>query len=115
MKMTSISKCNMAACAYNKEDSCHTPGITVGPHGECSTYVHASSRGGFSKVNAGVGACTASSCKFNNQLECQALKSMSLLTTNTRIARHSKWKANKMFLLSRMRIMPINQACNAGD
>jgi Domain of Unknown Function (DUF1540) len=74
MKMTSISKCNMGTCAYNKENSCHTPGITVGPHGECSTYVHASSRGGFPKVSAGVGACTASSCKFNNQLECKAPK-----------------------------------------
>ena len=74
MKMTAISKCNMGTCAYNKENSCHTPGITVGPHGECSTYVHASSRGGFTKVNGGVGACTASGCKFNNQLECQAPK-----------------------------------------
>jgi len=54
-------------------------GITIGPHGECNTYVHASTRSGstrsgFPKVKGGVGACIASSCKFNNQLECKASK-----------------------------------------
>ncbi len=74
MKMTGISKCSMSTCAYNKEASCHTLGITVGPHAECNTYVHASSRGGFPEVTGGVGACLASSCKFNDKLECQAAK-----------------------------------------
>ena len=74
MNMSMISKCNMSTCAYNKDGSCHTLGITVGPHAECNTYVHASSRGGFPEVRGGIGACTASSCKFNNQLECQASK-----------------------------------------
>jgi hypothetical protein len=74
MNMTGISKCNMTTCAYNKESSCRTPGITVGPHAECNTYVHASSHGGFDDVKAGVGACTAAGCKFNKKLECQAPK-----------------------------------------
>ncbi|MBI4187123.1 MAG: DUF1540 domain-containing protein [Chloroflexi bacterium] len=74
MNMTGISKCNMSTCAYNKEGSCHTLGITVGPHAECNTYVHASSRGGFPEVTGGIGACLASNCKFNSKLECQATK-----------------------------------------
>ncbi|MDP2920271.1 MAG: hypothetical protein Q8O43_08655 [Dehalococcoidia bacterium] len=41
MNMTVISKCNMASCAYNKAGMCRTLGITVGPHAECNTYVHA--------------------------------------------------------------------------
>jgi hypothetical protein len=74
MKMTSISKCNQSTCAYNKDESCHTLGITIGPHAECNTYVHASSRGGFPDVKGGIGACQTSSCKFNSKLECQAAK-----------------------------------------
>lgn len=73
MNMTVISKCDMSNCAYNKDGGCHTLGITVGPHAECNTFVHASSRGGFPEVKGGIGACLASSCKFNNKLECQAV------------------------------------------
>jgi hypothetical protein len=72
MNMTSISKCNMSTCTYNKDGSCHTLGITIGPHAECNTYVHASSRGGFPEIKGGIGACLTSNCKFNNNLECQA-------------------------------------------
>ncbi len=72
MEMTQIQACNMSACAYNMNDVCHTPGINVGPHAECSTYTHGSSRGGFREINGGIGACLASNCKFNNQLECNA-------------------------------------------
>ena len=74
MNMASFSKCNQSTCAYNKDESCHTLGITVGPHAECNTYVHASSKGGFPDVKSGIGACTASSCKYNDKLECQASK-----------------------------------------
>jgi hypothetical protein len=62
----------MSTCAYNNAGTCHTLGINIGPHAECNTYVHASSRGGFTEIKAGVGACTAAHCKFNNKLECQA-------------------------------------------
>jgi hypothetical protein len=54
------------------EGGCHTLGISVGPHAECNTYLHASNRGGYPEVKGGVGSCAASSCKFNNKLECQA-------------------------------------------
>lgn len=72
MDMSSIMKCNMANCVYNMNELCHTLGITVGPHAECNTYNHGSSKGGFSEVKGGIGACLASECKFNEQLECRA-------------------------------------------
>jgi hypothetical protein len=70
--MTPIKICGMQSCAYNMAGRCHTLGISVGPHAECNTYVHASSRGGYNHVNGGVGACLASDCKFNDLLECRA-------------------------------------------
>ncbi len=72
MDMTQISKCVMESCAYNTDGLCHTLAITVGPHAECNTYVHASSKGGFEEANGGIGACLASECKFNDRLECGA-------------------------------------------
>ena len=35
MDMTQILKCDMATCAYNMNEICHTPGINVGAHAEC--------------------------------------------------------------------------------
>ncbi|XUW99709.1 MAG: DUF1540 domain-containing protein [Dehalogenimonas sp.] len=72
--MSPIQKCNMTVCAYNKDNNCHTPGITVGSHAECSTFTHASARGGFKDVCAGVGACLAADCGYNKMLECSAPK-----------------------------------------
>ncbi len=82
MDMTEILACNMSTCAYNMNDTCHTLGINVGPHAECNTYTHESSRGGFQEVNGGIGACLASNCKFNNQLECRA--------SNINVASHDR-------------------------
>jgi hypothetical protein len=62
----------MSNCAYNKNIACHTLGITVGPHAECNTFVHASARAGFKEVKGGVGACQTAECAFNNSLECAA-------------------------------------------
>jgi len=72
MNMVQIRACSMSSCAYNKEDQCHTMAITVGPHAECNTFIHASPRAGFPEVKGGIGACQASSCKWNQKLECQA-------------------------------------------
>ncbi len=72
MNVTQILACDMSNCAYNTNYICHTPGINVGPHAECSTYTHGSSKGGFQEVTGGIGACLASDCKFNERLECQA-------------------------------------------
>ncbi|MDV2989521.1 MAG: DUF1540 domain-containing protein [Dehalogenimonas sp.] len=70
--MSSVSQCNMGVCAYNDQGICHTATINVGPHAECHTYLHGSSKGGFQDLKSGVGACAASNCKFNASLECQA-------------------------------------------
>lgn len=72
MNMTQIRSCDVSTCAYNRQNICHTLGITVGPHAECNTYNHGSRIGGFSEVSGGVGACLASDCKFNDRLECKA-------------------------------------------
>jgi hypothetical protein len=82
MDMSMINKCTMSNCAYNASGMCHTPGITVGPHAECNTFVHASARGGFREVQGGIGACLASDCKFNDKLECRA--------TNVDVGSHEK-------------------------
>ena len=73
MEITKVAQCDMFTCAYNRDQMCHTVGITVGPHAECNTYVHGSPQG-FPEVVAGIGACLASNCKFNKNLECQAPK-----------------------------------------
>jgi hypothetical protein len=72
MAMVSIKGCAMANCAYNKDNKCRTPAITVGPHAECNTFVHASPKAGMDGVKPGIGACQASSCRFNDMLECHA-------------------------------------------
>ena len=72
MDMTGIAQCNMDSCAYNSKMQCHTKAITVGPHAECNTYVHASARGGFDELRGGIGSCLASDCSFNSSLECCA-------------------------------------------
>ncbi|HXX59549.1 MAG TPA: DUF1540 domain-containing protein [Dehalococcoidales bacterium] len=72
MNMTKVSECLMTDCAFNKAQRCHTWGINIGPHTECHTYVHASTRGGFTEVHGGVGACLSTNCKFNDKMECTA-------------------------------------------
>ncbi len=72
MDMASIVSCSVTTCAYNRQNSCHTPGITVGDHAECNTYNHGSRQGGYLETRGAVGACLASDCRFNEQLECRA-------------------------------------------
>ena len=72
MDMSSIGKCGMSNCTYNAAGDCRTPGITVGPHAECHTFVPASARAGFKDVKGGIGACQAAYCKYNDMLECKA-------------------------------------------
>ncbi len=72
MEMVSIKSCGVNNCAYNREKGCRTLAITVGPHGECNTFIHASPRAGFPEVKGGIGACQAASCRFNESLECRA-------------------------------------------
>ncbi len=63
----------MSVCSYNKQKQCHTLAISVGPHAECSTFNYGgNSSGGFQEVTGGIGACIASECQFNQELECRA-------------------------------------------
>ncbi|MBI2860405.1 MAG: DUF1540 domain-containing protein [Chloroflexi bacterium] len=73
MGITPVSTCNASICAYNQQNLCHTPGINVGPHAECHTYNYGNAKGGFPEMKGGIGACLASDCRFNQQLECKAL------------------------------------------
>lgn len=73
MNITPISACSMAQCTYNQGNQCHTPGITVGPHAECSTYTYANpEKSGLRDIRAGIGACLAAECRYNEKLECAA-------------------------------------------
>jgi hypothetical protein len=73
MEMSQIVKCNVSTCVFNRGNSCHILGITVGPHGECNTsFNHANASGGFDEVKGGVGACLATHCKFNDRFVCKA-------------------------------------------
>ncbi len=72
MEMTQISNCDMESCTYNTGGLCHTLAIAVGPHAECNTYTHGSSKGGFNNANGGIGSCLAADCRFNERLECRA-------------------------------------------
>ncbi len=70
--MSQVKKCNVATCSYNRENICHTIGIMVGPHAECSSFNHGSRKCGFNDVKGGVGSCLASDCRYNDALECRA-------------------------------------------
>ncbi len=72
MQMSGISPCNVKNCAYNMDNNCHTPVITVGPHAECNTFNQGSRKNGWKDVKGSVGACLASDCRFNEMLECVA-------------------------------------------
>jgi hypothetical protein len=62
----------MNICSYKKEKQCHTLAISIGPHAECSTFNYrGNSSGGFQEVTGGIGACIASDCQFNQELECR--------------------------------------------
>ncbi len=72
--MSIISTCDVTECSYNRDNTCHTPAITVGDGGcpMCDTYAVMSQKGGSSEVSGGVGACRSFDCKYNTSLECAA-------------------------------------------
>ena len=73
MEISDIDSCDMTSCSYNMRNQCHTFAISVGPHAECDTfYYRAEDQGGFEETTGKIGACVASNCKFNEQLECKA-------------------------------------------
>ena len=72
MRMPVVSVCALSSCAYNRMEQCHTPAVTINQRGECGTFYPSDSKGGFMDANCHVGACLASNCKLNQELECKA-------------------------------------------
>lgn len=71
MEMSTVESCSQDACSYNEDSDCTTPGINVGPHAECATYVNSGMDGGAGDgATSGVGACVATECEYNEDLEC---------------------------------------------
>ena len=73
IKMSAVSECAIAECAYNSNKSCHAIAITIGDGDRpmCDTYFKSSKHGGI-KDTAGVGACKVSACLHNTDFECVA-------------------------------------------
>ena len=72
-KMSSITKCDVSKCAYNKDSHCHAFAITVGgPDPQCDTFMDSGKKGGADISSGGVGACRVSSCIHNDAWECAA-------------------------------------------
>ncbi len=69
-----VQRCDVTDCAYNIDNSCHTPAITVGDETtpRCDTFCHSSTHGGDPSRTATVGACKVEQCAYNQSLECQA-------------------------------------------
>jgi hypothetical protein len=76
MKMPKVGKCEVTACAFNRQEACHAPAITVGDgdRPRCDTYVESSSPAGEPDAVGKVGACKVTMCEFNRRMECSASK-----------------------------------------
>jgi hypothetical protein len=75
MRMPEVAECSVTSCAYNSEQNCHAMAITVGDDTDdptCDTFFEADMSGGVKDVIAGVGACKAADCQYNDSLECTA-------------------------------------------
>lgn len=74
--MSKIMSCDVTKCAYNTNNQCHTPAITVGGPGhqcpQCDTFTDSGEKGGAREVTGGVGACKVTACDYNEKLECGA-------------------------------------------
>ncbi|WP_084104693.1 DUF1540 domain-containing protein [Demequina sp. NBRC 110056] len=66
-----VSSCSVETCGFN-HDGCHAGAINVsGDHAHCSTFVDTDHKSGKAGP-AGVGACTRTDCKFNDEMSCTA-------------------------------------------
>lgn len=73
IEMPLVSECQVTACAYNVGKNCHARAITVGDssiHAGCDTFLQESHHISDKQRIAGIGACKATSCKFNSDFEC---------------------------------------------
>lgn len=74
LEMPRVTGCAVRDCAYNVDQDCHARAITVGDGAVlamCDTYLSAHDHTGTPQV-AGVGACKSTTCKHNQDFECQA-------------------------------------------
>ena len=75
LEMPNVQACDVRACAYNVDETCHARAITVGDgvHAACDTFffsnLHTRSN---TAHKAGVGACKVTACRYNSDLECSA-------------------------------------------
>lgn len=75
MTMPKVTDCSVTNCAYNAEKTCHAMAITVGEEPDepvCDTFFASDTHGGVQEVTAGVGACKAADCGYNQDFECTA-------------------------------------------
>ncbi len=74
IEMPAIMQCDAKGCAYNMDSTCHARGITVGDpqHMHLCDTMWKSKEHTKRRDGAGVGACRETTCKFNEDLECQA-------------------------------------------
>jgi hypothetical protein len=80
---TKLTDCNAVACAYNHSGTCRAIAVTIEtPVPQCGTFIHTGTKAGFPATNAIVGACKASSCLFNNGMECEAEEIQMMLRNN---------------------------------
>jgi hypothetical protein len=73
IEMPVVAECSIGECAYNANNACHARAITVGDsavHPGCDTFLGAAPRSRASRTTAGVGACKATSCRYNDDYEC---------------------------------------------
>ncbi len=75
MEMPKVSDCSVTDCAYNNNQECKALAITVGEEPDepiCDTFFASSVHGGAKESIAGVGACKAADCEYNQEFECTA-------------------------------------------
>ena len=73
LEMPLVSECMVSKCAYNVSNNCHARAITVGDtseHAACDTFMPEAHHAREVRRIAGIGACKASACKFNEDFEC---------------------------------------------
>jgi hypothetical protein len=73
VEMPIVSECSIGECAYNANNACHARAITVGDtavHPGCDTFLNSTPHSRARQITAGVGACKATSCRYNDDYEC---------------------------------------------
>jgi hypothetical protein len=73
VEMPIVSECSIGECAYNANNACHARAITVGDtavHPGCDTFLDSTPHSRARQITAGVGACKATSCRYNDDYEC---------------------------------------------